>query len=154
MARLTPDEGKVLRLLANAWNAFLELPVEHGDDQTEFRHIIHAAQEKVLARPTRRSMADLPADFGDEADDTEIPAAMSAFPGFPGFRPDFNEFASRVDILVDGEPQTKVIAYDIEAGTVTRFIGQAAGSISLKRARDPANHDVVTGKVTVVDHDA
>lgn len=47
-------EHKVLNLLIAAWNAFVLLPIEHGDDLDEFRQAIHAAQEKILARPGRR----------------------------------------------------------------------------------------------------
>lgn len=53
---MTDDEKAVVLLLAEAWNAFLKLPVDHGDDTTEFRHAIHRAQEKVMARAGRREM--------------------------------------------------------------------------------------------------
>jgi hypothetical protein len=42
--------------LANIWNTFLLLPVEHPDDNTEFRQGIHRLQEKILARLGRRNM--------------------------------------------------------------------------------------------------
>lgn len=51
---LTKMEQNVLDALVDAWNDFLELPVEHPDDVTEFRHGIHALQVQILARPTRR----------------------------------------------------------------------------------------------------
>lgn len=51
---ITQQEHEVLAALVEAWNAFLELPIQHGDDITEFRHGIHRLQEKVLARPARR----------------------------------------------------------------------------------------------------
>ncbi|WP_165326983.1 hypothetical protein [Stakelama tenebrarum] len=54
MAKLTEQERAVVEKLADAWNAFLVLPIEHGDDQLEFRQAIHAAQDKVLSRPGRR----------------------------------------------------------------------------------------------------
>lgn len=50
----TPSEQAVLCALASAWNAFLDLPVEHPDDQTDFRQVIHRAQLMIMARPTRR----------------------------------------------------------------------------------------------------
>lgn len=53
MRELTPEEAAVLAHLVSAWNAFLSLPIQHGDDITEFRHGIHRLQEKVLARPAR-----------------------------------------------------------------------------------------------------
>lgn len=49
-------ERATLQHLVNAWNSFLALSVEHNDDIDEFRRIIHAAQEKVLARPARRQI--------------------------------------------------------------------------------------------------
>ncbi|WP_105430181.1 hypothetical protein [Neorhizobium sp. T6_25] len=54
MRELTQKEHDVVAALVEAWNAFLELPIQHGDDISEFRHGIHRLQEKVLARPTRR----------------------------------------------------------------------------------------------------
>lgn len=52
----TKDEKEVVMKLAEAWNAFLLLPTEHSDDVDEFRRIIHAGQEKVMARPARRAL--------------------------------------------------------------------------------------------------
>lgn len=51
---ILPDERAVIDALVEAWNRFLTLPVEHPDDQLEFRQAIHAAQTLVLARPGRR----------------------------------------------------------------------------------------------------
>lgn len=51
---LTAGEETVISRLVDAWNAFLRLPVEHADDCTEFRQLVHAAQDKVLARAGRR----------------------------------------------------------------------------------------------------
>jgi len=48
---LTNDEMDVIIKLANAWSAFLKLPVVHNDDINEFRHFIHGAQNIVLSRP-------------------------------------------------------------------------------------------------------
>lgn len=53
---VTAQESATVMALAEAWNAFLRLPIEHQDDQTEFRQLIHAAQDKVLARAGRRQM--------------------------------------------------------------------------------------------------
>jgi hypothetical protein len=55
-AGVTEDETAVVLALAEAWNLFLKLPAEHNDDTTEFRHAIHAAQDKVLARAARREL--------------------------------------------------------------------------------------------------
>lgn len=53
---ITTEEHNVVNLLAEAWNRFIDLPVQHSDDVHEFRRIIHAAQEKVLARPALRAL--------------------------------------------------------------------------------------------------
>lgn len=53
---MNPDEQGVLDALVKAWNLFVQLPIEHPDDQLEFRQAIHAAQTLLLARPTRREM--------------------------------------------------------------------------------------------------
>jgi len=53
---MTEDEKAVVLALADAWNLFLNLPVEHSDDVHEFRRTIHTAQEKVLSRSGRREM--------------------------------------------------------------------------------------------------
>ncbi len=45
----------VIFLLCKAWDKFLELPEAHPDDNTEFRHAIHAAQNIILARVGRRT---------------------------------------------------------------------------------------------------
>lgn len=54
MRELTILEQDVIDNLVKAWNSFLQLPIQHGDDITEFRHGIHRLQEKVLARPARK----------------------------------------------------------------------------------------------------
>ena len=53
---MTEDEKAVVLHLAAAWNAFLRLPIEHPDDQTEFRQVIHTAQNQILGRCGRREM--------------------------------------------------------------------------------------------------
>lgn len=53
---LTDQERAASEALAAAWNAYLLLPIEHPDDQDEFRRAIHAAQAKVLMRPGRRQV--------------------------------------------------------------------------------------------------
>jgi len=53
---MTAKEQKVIDALVMAWNAFLALPCEHGDDVTDFRHGIHVLQHQILARPTRRKL--------------------------------------------------------------------------------------------------
>jgi hypothetical protein len=50
------QELSVLSLLAQAWNAFVELPEEHSADRHEFMHAIHAAQNIVFARIGKRNV--------------------------------------------------------------------------------------------------
>lgn len=57
---MTEAEVAVIKALVDAWNAFVDLPVQHADDVHEFRRIIHAAQEKVFARPMVRAYANVP----------------------------------------------------------------------------------------------
>ena len=51
---LTENELEVLRLLGEAWNTFVALDRKHPDDNDEFRHAIHAAQQMVALRVARR----------------------------------------------------------------------------------------------------
>ena len=53
-ARVTDQEAVVVGLLAEAWNEFLKLPVEHPMEQREFCTAIHSCQDKILARGGRR----------------------------------------------------------------------------------------------------
>jgi hypothetical protein len=53
---MTDEERALVMSLAKAWDDFLALPVEHDDDQREFRHGIHMLQRMVLARPARREI--------------------------------------------------------------------------------------------------
>lgn len=56
---LTDQERAVVDALAEAWNRYVDLPIEHDDDQDEFRRAIHAANAKVLMRPGRREYRGL-----------------------------------------------------------------------------------------------
>lgn len=53
---MTEAEKHLVELLAEAWNAFVFMPIEHPCDRDEFCRGIHALQEKVLARPARREI--------------------------------------------------------------------------------------------------
>ena len=46
----TQEEERLVGLLGEAWEMFLELPVIHGSDKEEFMRAIHAAQNIVLSR--------------------------------------------------------------------------------------------------------
>lgn len=58
---LLPEELDVLRLTAELWNAFMDLPKQHIDDLQETKLDIHRIQNRVMARATRRAY---PEDFG------------------------------------------------------------------------------------------
>lgn len=51
--KLTPEEAHIERLLAQAWNAFIKLPVQHPQDMDEFLSAIHSAQRIVGVRGIR-----------------------------------------------------------------------------------------------------
>ncbi len=57
---LTNEEAQVIATLSDAWNKFLDLPLVGQDDTAEFRHGIHALQEKVMSRPIRISKENQP----------------------------------------------------------------------------------------------
>lgn len=53
---ITSEEGKILDLMAEAWNLFLELPREHIEEVADFRRHLHDLQRVVLSRPTGRQV--------------------------------------------------------------------------------------------------
>jgi len=53
---LSAEEMRVVVLLARVWDAFMKLPLEHPDHQTEFRMAIHRAQYIILSRPALREV--------------------------------------------------------------------------------------------------
>lgn len=55
-ARVTEQEAKVVGLLAEAWNEFLKLTIEHPMAHQEFCTAIHGCQDKILARGGRRAI--------------------------------------------------------------------------------------------------
>lgn len=61
--KITKQEEAVLDMLAEAWNLFNALPVQHDSDKSEFMFAIHAAQNIVLARPMMREWRGTGADF-------------------------------------------------------------------------------------------
>lgn len=58
MIGLTVMEKLAARKVAEAWNVFAALPVEHDDDTAEVRALVHAISAKILMRPGRREMND------------------------------------------------------------------------------------------------
>ena len=55
-AELTEQEAKVAQMLADAWDEYLKLPIEHLLEQHEFCIAIHQVQDMVLARCGRRAL--------------------------------------------------------------------------------------------------
>lgn len=51
---MTKEEKNVLNNLADAWNAFDQLPTIHPDDKVHFKQNIHAAQAIVMSREAVR----------------------------------------------------------------------------------------------------
>lgn len=50
------EEAAIVQALADVWDRFAALPVEHPMDQAEFCSGIHVLQDKVLARAGRRAL--------------------------------------------------------------------------------------------------
>lgn len=53
---MTEEEKKVLKILGQAWNSFIELPICHSSDRNEFNFSIHALQNIILSRAGTRAM--------------------------------------------------------------------------------------------------
>ena len=51
---LTESERNVIDKLAESWNLFLALPIQHPLHQSEFATLIHHAQRMVMSRPVAR----------------------------------------------------------------------------------------------------
>lgn len=59
------------------------------------------------------------------------------------------EDAQRLKVLLDGDEQEYVIAYDCDAGTVTRFVTGIGGKPVFDEERQDLIRETVTGAVTV-----
>lgn len=53
-SRLTQEEREVLDRLADVWELFLKLPVQHPMHQQEFGMTMHQLQRLIMSRPTAR----------------------------------------------------------------------------------------------------
>ena len=53
---MTNEERGLVLDLADVWNAYFKLPVEHPMDRDEFCTLIHRCQDMLLARPGRRDL--------------------------------------------------------------------------------------------------
>lgn len=56
-SEMSDVENQVLNHLVAAWNTFVHLPIEHPDQQAEFRHALHDLQRQIMVRPVRRAAA-------------------------------------------------------------------------------------------------
>jgi hypothetical protein len=55
---ITDKEKEVLNASIELWSKFLDLPKEHEDDNNDMRHHIHAIQNMILGRSTRRALKE------------------------------------------------------------------------------------------------
>jgi hypothetical protein len=53
---LTAQEKAVHSALIDAWNLFVDLPIEQMDDPQEFRHHLHILQRMISCRAGRREI--------------------------------------------------------------------------------------------------
>lgn len=53
---LTDPERQIVELMAQVWDLFLELPIQHPMHQTEMAMAIHLVQRIVLVRPVERAL--------------------------------------------------------------------------------------------------
>lgn len=73
---LLPDEKAAFAALIAAWNAFVQLPVEHPDDDRDFRQGIHRLQAMILMRPARRSLDHVLETEANPRDLSVVPNAL------------------------------------------------------------------------------
>jgi len=52
---MTNEELTIIDFLADAYNKFVKLPIQHPMDQDEFCRGIHILQRHIMARETRRN---------------------------------------------------------------------------------------------------
>lgn len=57
--KLTDGERAVLDLLAEAWNAYTKLPIQHPMDRQEFAFYVHGCQGLVGLRVARAADPDV-----------------------------------------------------------------------------------------------
>lgn len=78
-----------------------------------------------------------------------IPRQLSIFPNYPGYRIEALGSCSMLEISLDGVVQKAVLAYDIDAGTVTRYATDAKGEYRLNKRCDRIIVEQVDGTVDV-----
>jgi hypothetical protein len=55
---LTEQEKDILGMTADLWNALIELPAPHGQDNAEHMRDIHDIQNRIMARAIHRELDD------------------------------------------------------------------------------------------------
>lgn len=73
---------------------------------------------------------------------SDIPRRLSV--SDPGFD---SEMGRRLDVLLNGTVRDQVIAYDMDARTITRYVTDERGNIVV--AGDEAKRETLTGDVAV-----
>jgi hypothetical protein len=72
---MTTPELKTISAISEVWNAFLQLPMIHPDDQNEFRFHIHALQNMILAREGIRVLSSIElTNTGKDLNDIAAPS--------------------------------------------------------------------------------
>lgn len=56
---MTPDELEIIRLLAQCFIKFNELPIYHKSDAPEFVNAIHQCQNIVMSRMATRALPEV-----------------------------------------------------------------------------------------------
>lgn len=70
MKYLSYQEQEVLDLLIEAWNKYLDLPVQHNDDNNEFEKGIHQCQQIIALRVARKAEPEIFYNIEDKNKDS------------------------------------------------------------------------------------
>ena len=71
--KLTDEELLVVNLLADIWNMYCALPVQHPEAATEFMYAIHQAQSIVMNRLTVRCYPDVFVNMDRKGGEVNVP---------------------------------------------------------------------------------
>lgn len=75
----------------------------------------------------------------------EFPDALSIDEHHPHYRADWHAIAAVMAIYLDGEKQRFALAYDVNAGSITRYVSDAKGIVT--NIVGEAQIETVSGKV-------
>ena len=64
LAKFTQEEEAILRLTAELWNRFLELPINHPMEKDEMAIKIHDIQKMIISRPGFRLNQEMFNQYG------------------------------------------------------------------------------------------